>query len=63
MAISPSHIARWDIELMFKEPKSRHELDALDTKNSQIIKALIWVAILTLLVSRRAHFNVRNIYP
>jgi putative transposase len=54
--------ARWDIELMFKELKSRYALDALDTKNPQIIEALIWVAILTLLVSRRTHFNVRKIH-
>lgn len=52
--------ARWDIELMFKELKSRYALDALDTKNPQIIEALIWVAILTLLVSRRTYFNVRK---
>jgi len=54
--------ARWDIELMFKELKSRYALDALDTKNPQIIEALIWVAILTLLVSRRTYFNVRKIH-
>jgi hypothetical protein len=52
-----------DIELMFKELKSRYALDALDTKNPQIIEALIWIAILTLLVSRRKHFNVRKIHP
>jgi len=55
--------ARWDIELMFKELKSRYSLDAQDTKNPQIIEALIWIAILTLLVSRRTHFNVRKIHP
>jgi putative transposase len=55
--------ARWDIELMFKELKSRYALDALDTKNPQIVEALIWVAILTLLVSRRTYFNVRKIHP
>ena len=54
--------ARWDIELMFKELKSRYALDALGTKNPQIIEALIWVAILTLLVSRRTYFNVRKIH-
>ena len=48
---------------MFKELKSRYALDALDTKNPLIIEALIWVAILTLLVSRRTYFNVRKIHP
>jgi len=55
--------ARWDIELMFKELKSRYALDVINTKNPQIIEALIWVAILTLLVSRRTYFNVRKIHP
>jgi len=54
--------ARWDIELMFKELKSRYALDVINTKNPQIIEALIWVAILTLLVSRRTYYNVRKIH-
>ena len=40
--------ARWDIELLFKELKSKYALDLLNTTNPQIIEALIWVAILTL---------------
>lgn len=52
--------ARWDIELLFKELKSRYALDVIDTKNPQIIEALIWVSILTLLVSRRIHTLVRR---
>lgn len=55
--------ARWDIELMFKELKSRYALDVINTKNPQIIEALIWIAILTLLVSRRTYYNVRKIHP
>src|SRR5665647_1559665 len=43
---------RWDIELLFKELKSRYALDVLETKNVQIIEALIWTAMLTLIVSR-----------
>jgi putative transposase len=31
--------ARWDIELMFKELKSRYDLDVINTKNTQIIEA------------------------
>ena len=54
--------ARWDIELMFKELKSKYALDVINTKNPQIIEALIWVAILTLLVSRRTYYNVRKIH-
>jgi len=52
--------ARWDIELMFKELKSKYALDVINTKNPQIIEALIWVAILTLLISRRIYTLVRR---
>jgi len=52
--------ARWDIELLFKELKSKYSLDALGTKNEQVIEALIWTAMLTLIVSRRIYSIVRN---
>jgi putative transposase len=52
--------ARWDIELLFKELKSRYALDVLETKNVQIIEALIWTAMLTPIVSRRIHSLVKN---
>ena len=55
--------ARWDIELLFKELKSRYALDVLDTKNEQVIEALIWTAMLTLIVSRRIYTLVRNSTP
>jgi IS4 transposase len=52
--------ARWDIELLFKELKSKYALDVLETKNVQVIEALIWTAMLTLIVSRRVYNLVRN---
>ena len=52
--------ARWDIELLFKELKSKYALDVLETKNVQVIEALIWTAILTLIVSRRIYSIVRS---
>jgi putative transposase len=52
--------ARWDIELLFKELKSKYALDVLETKNVQVIEALIWTAMLTLIVSRRIYTLVRN---
>jgi len=52
--------ARWDIELLFKELKSKYALDVLETKNMQVIEALIWTAMLTLIVSRRIYSLVRN---
>lgn len=48
---------RWDIEMIFKELKSRYSLDAITSANPNVVEGLIWVGILTLLVSRRL-FNV-----
>lgn len=50
---------RWEIELVFKELKSRYALDMIKTTNPQVVETLIWVAILTMLVSRRLHHIIR----
>lgn len=55
--------ARWDIELIFKELKSRYDLDVVNTKNPQIVEAYIWIAILTLFISRRIYNIVRKHSP
>ncbi len=55
--------ARWDIELIFKELKSRYDLDVINTRNPQIIEAYIWISILTLLISRRIYNIVRKYSP
>ena len=67
-ALGPEDIARlygahWDIELLFKELKNKYAFDVLKTKNEQILKALIWTGILTLIVSRRLHGLVRALNP
>jgi putative transposase len=58
--IAKLYSARWDVELLFKELKSKYALDVLETKNVQVIEALIWTAMLTLIVSRRIYSLVRN---
>jgi len=55
--------ARWGIELIFKELKSRYALDVVNTTNPEIVEAYIWIAILTLLVSRRIYNIVRSLNP
>jgi putative transposase len=55
--------ARWDIELIFKELKSKYALDVVNTTNPQVIEAYIWIAILTLLISRRIYTIVRRRNP
>ena len=54
---------RWEIELVFKELKSRYALDQIKTTNPQVVEALIWIAILTMLVSRRLHHLIRTSAP
>lgn len=50
--------ARWHVELIFKELKSRYGIDILPTANPEIVEALLWVGILTLLVSRKVYWLV-----
>lgn len=58
--VAELYSARWHVELVFKELKSRYALDVLPTKSVQVIEAYIWIAILTLLVSRRIYHIVRQ---
>lgn len=54
---------RWEIELTFKELKSQYALDAFQTTNANIVEALIWTALLTLVASRRIYNLVRERAP
>jgi IS4 transposase len=55
--------ARWEIELIFKELKSHYRMDQIPSENPNIVKCLIWVAILTLMCSRRILRLIRNANP
>jgi len=54
---------RWEIELVFKELKSKYQLDVVETKNKQVIEALIWTSILTLIISRKLYNIIRKLNP
>jgi len=54
---------RWEIEILFKELKGRYALDKMEVKKAESAEALIWLAILTLLVSRLLHGLFRNSAP
>ena len=51
---------RWEIELVFKELKSQYALDRVNTTNRSVAEALIWASLLTLVVSRRLHSEIRS---
>ena len=44
--------ARWEVELLFKELKSRFSLDEINTTDTYIIEALIIMAAISLMMSR-----------
>lgn len=44
--------ARWFIEMLFKELKSRYALDVINTSKKEVVEAMIYAAMLTLTVSR-----------
>jgi len=56
--IAKLYSARWHVELIFKELKSRYGIDILPTSNPEIVKAYLWVGILTLLISRKVYWLV-----
>jgi IS4 transposase len=56
--IAALYTARWHVELIFKELKSRYGIDILPTANPEIVQALLWVGILTLLISRKIYWIV-----
>ena len=52
---SAIYAARWEIELLFKELKSQYRMEEFRSKSGPINLALVFAALLTLLVSRRLH--------
>lgn len=53
--------ARWEVELIFKELKSNYQLDRLPSSKEHIVEALIYTAILTLIVSRKLLVTLRRL--
>jgi putative transposase len=55
--------ARWEVELLFKELKDVYHIDQIESANPNVVKCLIWVAILTLMCSRRILRLIKNVNP
>jgi len=61
--IADLYSARWEIELLFKELKDVYHIDHIESANPNVVKCLIWVAILTLMCSRRILRLIKNVSP
>ncbi len=51
---------RWQVELFFKELKRHYRIDQMPSRKREIVEALLYAAILTLIVSRRLLALVRK---
>jgi IS4 transposase len=61
--IADLYSARWEVELLFKELKNVYHIDQIESANPNVVKCLVWVAILTLICSRRILRLVKNANP
>lgn len=58
--IAELYRGRWCVELLFKELKSRYALDVINTSKPEIVKALIYSAMITLVISRKLYVGYRD---
>lgn len=58
--IAELYRGRWCVELLFKELKSRYALDVINTSKPEVVKALIYSAMITLVISRRLFVGYRD---
>ncbi len=61
--IAKLYSARWEIEMVFKELKSYYRIDLIQSEKQCVVEALIWIAILTLMCSRRVLQLIRKLDP
>lgn len=60
-AIAKVYAARWLIEILFKQLKSFYQLEGFPSKNAHIVHALIYSALITMLVSRHIEQELRQL--
>jgi IS4 transposase len=58
--VRATYALRWQVELLFKELKQSYRLDQMPSRKRRIVEALLYAAILTLVVSRRLLDLVRR---
>ena len=52
-SVALAYRARWEIELLFKAWKSEFRLDELPSRRKEVVEALIYASILTMIVTQR----------
>ena len=57
--VALAYRARWEIELLFKAWKSQFRLDELPSRKPEVVEALIYAAVITMLVTRQLHALLR----
>lgn len=57
--VALAYRARWEIELLFKAWKTEFRLDELPSRKPEVVEALIYAAVITMLVTRRLHALLR----
>lgn len=58
--VARAYRARWEIELIFKDLKSQYRIDELPSSKEHVVESLIYIAILTMTVSRLLLSAVRS---
>lgn len=58
--IADLYRGRWCVEMLFKELKSRYALDVINTSKPEVVKAIIYTAMITLVISRRLFVGYRD---
>lgn len=58
-AVAQAYRARWEIELLFKAWKSEFRLDELPSRKKQVVEALIYASILTMILTQQLHAYFR----
>jgi len=59
--IAQIYSARWLVEILFKQLKSFYQLETLPSHNEHVVHALIYAALITMLVSQRIEQELRQL--
>ena len=59
--VQRTYALRWTVELLFREMKEHYRLEDLPSRNPEVVRALVYAAALTMLVSRALLDAVRRV--